>query len=144
MGNKLARGELRLAAILGLTAVVLGALGAHALEAKIDTASLESFETGVRYQAWHALALLGLTALRAQMRLPRGIGWLWGSGVILFSGSIYGLSLDELAGAQWSFLGPVTPLGGLLMIAGWAWLLLASFQGAQAANTHSSSAEKNS
>lgn len=128
-----------MAAIFGLTAVVLGALGAHALKGEIEAGSLASFETAVRYQAWHALALLGLAALRSQRQIPRAISWLWGSGVILFSGSIYGLSLDNLADAQWSFLGPITPLGGLLMIIGWAWLLWVSFQGQ---NTTSDSGRK--
>ncbi len=112
------------AALLALTAVVLGALGAHALEEKLDPAQLESFKTGVRYQMWHALALLLLPALPLN-KGKNQIAWLWTLGILLFSGSIYLLSTRLLHGWPVAWLGPVTPVGGLLFMAGW--LLLALF-----------------
>jgi len=112
------------AAILGLLAVVLGALGAHALEKVLDNSSLNSFKTGVRYQAWHALALLALVSINYPIKRKGTIAILWLLGTILFSGSIYLLSLSGLWEMNFSFLGPVTPLGGLLMISGWFLLLI--------------------
>lgn len=116
------------AAILMAVAVMLGALGAHALQKVLEPEQLQSFETGVRYQAWHALALLAI-----QLIPP---GWissktqLWTSrlmvgGIFAFSFSIYLLNLRELLGMPWAapVLGPITPIGGLLLIA--AWVLLA-------------------
>lgn len=109
-----------LASIYGMVSVILGAFGAHALKEKLTADQLGSWETGVRYQMYHALALL-LVALLADK------GWnlkpsaiCFGIGVVLFSGSIYLLSLG--IGPR-GFLGPMTPIGGLLLIAGWAWLL---------------------
>lgn len=111
------------AGILGGTAVILGALGAHALKSVLEPAQIESFETAVRYQMWHALALLALANWAGKIKRFRLISRLWLIGVILFSGSIYLLSIDELLQLKLSFLGPITPLGGLSMIAGWALLV---------------------
>jgi hypothetical protein len=114
------------------TAVVLGAFGAHGLRSKISPDQLQSFETGVKYQFIHALALLILGLLSD--RLPSGGArfsfYLFAIGIILFSGSIYLLSTRELLGiSSWkSFLGPITPLGGLCMIAGWASLFFAAYR----------------
>ncbi len=112
-------------ALLGALAVVFGALGAHALKSVLDSSALESFETGVRYQMYHAIVLLVLAKLftyesKSQVWMYRLMLW----GVLLFSGSIYLLTFDEWMGVKLSFLGPVTPLGGLLMIAGWIMLFL--------------------
>ncbi len=109
-------------ALLGGIGVCLGALGAHALQERISDAALASFKTGVLYQMLHALALLALAALAANkvsMHLrPTIILWLLGT--ILFSGSIYLLSLRSQLGIDhWRWLGPITPLGGVLLIAGW-------------------------
>jgi uncharacterized membrane protein YgdD (TMEM256/DUF423 family) len=108
------------AAILGATAVLLGALGAHALKKALDPSALASFETAVRYQMFHAVALLAT--------YHRHHGWwskaLWSAGTVLFSGSIYGLVLLPLVSIDGSFLGPVTPLGGTLLVIGWVWLLV--------------------
>ena len=102
-------------AVLAGLGVALGAFGAHGLKIILTKAELDWWQTGVQYQMWHAVALLALALWPADgMRLPV---WLLGAGTIVFSGSLY---LMALSGARW--LGAVTPLGGLLMIAGWALL----------------------
>lgn len=110
---------LRTAAFSGAIAVALGALGAHALKVSLNPEALNSFETAVRYQFWHSLALLALAALQDKIAGVRAIFYLWSLGILLFSGSIYALVLAPLASTDLSFLGPVTPLGGVALIAGW-------------------------
>lgn len=107
----------RAGAALMLIDVALGAFGAHALKNRLSPEMLAVFETGVRYQAYHALALLLLAALRG----PDRAGWCFLAGIVLFSGSLYALALT---GARW--LGAITPLGGLLFLAGWLFLALKS------------------
>lgn len=102
-------------ALLGATAVALGALGAHSLKGVLEPSSLESYKVAVLYHLIHTLALLAL----ASTDYKRVTVNLWTTGILLFSGSIYALALDELLGVSLSFLGPITPLGGLLLIAGW-------------------------
>jgi len=104
-------------AVLGFLAVAFGAFGAHALRARIDPAMLAVFETGVRYQFLHAVALLFVGTPAADPRRPsaRAAGALFVCGVALFSGSLYALALG--APRAW---GAVTPLGGLCLLAGWA------------------------
>lgn len=111
--------------IFGATAIILGAFGAHALKERLPEAPLAVFETGVKYQMYHALFLLfaGLLPMISD-RVKKAIFRLIISGVILFSGSIYLLSCQTLFGADFKFLGPVTPIGGLLLISGWFVLLL--------------------
>lgn len=106
--------------ILLLISIVLGAFGAHALKELVKEEQLISFETGVRYQMIHGLALLvlGLNASRHSFQL-KSIFRLLLIGVILFSVSIYFLSLQDVLEVKLKFLGPITPLGGLLMIVGW-------------------------
>jgi uncharacterized membrane protein YgdD (TMEM256/DUF423 family) len=90
--------------------------------------ALESFEVGVRYQMLHALLLLAVEALPIlSERYKRIIGRLVVSGVLTFSGSIYLLSTRAISGLDLSFLGPVTPVGGLLLIAAWGVLIRATF-----------------
>ena len=114
-----------LGSVLGGLAVALGAFGAHALRGRIGPELLGVFETGVRYQMIHALALLALALAIdrwPERRLVRA-AWLIFAGTVVFSGSLY---LLVLSGARW--LGAVTPLGGVALIAGWglaAWRLLA-------------------
>lgn len=110
--------------ILVLLSIILGAMAAHALEKVLNTDEIASFETGVRYTMYHGLAflILGLAA----DRLPK-LTWVYRlllMGVIFFSGSIFFLSLQPVLGVSLKLLGPVTPLGGTLMIAGWAFLLV--------------------
>lgn len=109
------------AAINGMIAVVLGAFGAHALKASISASLLSAYQTGIQYHFIHVLALVGLALFI--LRLPAAVtvplplvlaGCLWMAGIILFSGSLYGIAI----GAP-SWFGPITPLGGLLLILGW-------------------------
>lgn len=110
---------LLLASSYGATGVILGAFGAHALKEKLTPYQLASWETGVRYQLIHAVALLVIALLMEKGLSLRPTFWLWGVGVALFSGSIYLLSLEIGPKALW---GPITPIGGLCLIVGWAWL----------------------
>ena len=100
-----------------LVGVGLGAFGAHALADRLTPADLGTFETAVRYQMYHALALVALAALRRDRpsRWLDRAGALFAIGIAIFSGSLY---LLVLAGARW--LGAVTPLGGVAFLAGWA------------------------
>jgi uncharacterized membrane protein YgdD (TMEM256/DUF423 family) len=111
--------------ISALLAVALGAFAAHGLKARLAPELLAVFETGVRYQTYHALALLA--AAWACTRFPGGAavagGWLFVAGTLLFCGSLYALSLG---GPRW--LGPVTPVGGLAFLAGWACLAWAALR----------------
>jgi len=117
-----------LAAVLGGTGVALGAFAAHGLESRLTADRLATFETGARYQLVHALAVLGAAGLRARLSPGSAAAtWLgraasaWGVGALLFSGSLYALSIS---GLRW--LGAVTPLGGVAFLAGWAMLLVAA------------------
>lgn len=103
-------------ALSGALVVMAGAFGAHALAGQLAPRLAAAFETGVRYQAWHTLALLAVLAWRASHRLAgqRLILGLWVAGMLLFSGSLYAMALTGVRG-----LGLITPLGGVLMIAGW-------------------------
>ena len=117
--------------VFGGTAVVLGAFGAHALKEILTESQQSSFETGVRYQMFHALLLL-LLSRQANLR-SRVILNLIVVGVLLFSVSIYLLNLKDYFNAKWlSFLGPVTPIGGLLLISAW---FLAAFKTVQRKTT---------
>lgn len=120
-----------LAAFLGASGVALGALGAHYLREKlkagiIDQFQYEGFDKATKYQLMHALALLFIYVLynQQQDKLLKATGWLFALGVLLFSGSIYALSTQNISGLNFRFLGPVTPLGGILMISGWICLFL--------------------
>lgn len=119
-------------ALLGGLAVILGAFGAHALKAKLSPESLQIFETGVRYQFYHALALLLVALLSDKMNSSsmNFSGYFFIAGVILFSGSIYLLATREILGIDsWkSFLGPITPLRGLCFVVGWILLLIAAIK----------------
>ncbi len=119
---------IKVASWIGAAAVVFGALGAHALKEQLDLNSLNSFNTAVRYQMWHVLALLALGIMAENVKNSIWIFRLWILGIIFFSGSIYLLTLDELMGINLSFLGPITPLGGLALIAGWVALALSSWK----------------
>lgn len=113
------------AAVFGLTAIILGAFGAHALKKALTVEELITFETGVRYQVYHALFLLfvGTTALVTD-KAKKTMFWLTTAGVILFSGSIYLLATDRLMGIELKVLGPITPIGGFLLIMAWGVLFL--------------------
>ncbi|MGB3776138.1 MAG: DUF423 domain-containing protein [Leeuwenhoekiella sp.] len=107
----------------GFTAIMLGAFGAHILRKKFTEQQIQSFETGVKYQMYHALLLLLLGFnLNFQTMLEKIIPLFISIGIVLFSFSIYGLCLSGLSGKKWKWLGPITPLGGLFLAAGWALL----------------------
>lgn len=109
------------AAMSAALSVVLGALGAHALKTLLPDAQLASFETAVRYQMYHSLAVLLAVIIFHQFNVSLQITlWLFAIGTLLFSGSIYLLSTIPLHSIEEvQTIGPVTPIGGLLLIAGW-------------------------
>ena len=114
---------------LGMIAVILGALGSHALKEVLRPEQLESFTIGVRYQMTHVLLLMiVLLTSYFEERIKQTSFWLTIVGILLFSGSIYLLNLQELLGVKLSFLGPVTPIGGLFLIANWGFLALKAFK----------------
>lgn len=105
--------------------VILGAFGAHALKEILSPEKLQSFETGIRYQMDHGLVLLIVGfAFNFVPRMQYIMGWSFIAGVFLFSFSIYLLAFSEKLSVNLSYLGPVTPLGGLLMIVGWVLLII--------------------
>lgn len=116
------------AAILAGLAVAAGAFASHALKEKLTERALEIFETGAKYQMYHALALLvvGLLLSRAQTQTPQTLLIAAGNafilGIVIFSGSLYGLSLS---GIKW--LGAITPLGGAAFLVGWGCLAIAAW-----------------
>jgi uncharacterized membrane protein YgdD (TMEM256/DUF423 family) len=115
-----------LASFSGMFAVVFGAFGAHAIKGKLDSYALGVFETAVQYHFNHSLALLavGVLALhQPQSALLKSSGCLFFLGIVVFSGSLYLLSLS---GVKW--LGAITPLGGLALIGGWACLAVAGWK----------------
>jgi uncharacterized membrane protein YgdD (TMEM256/DUF423 family) len=115
------------AAILGMLAIVLGAFGAHALREKLNLQQLATFETGVKYQMYHAIFLLFIGTTQGLTEKAKAtVFYLTLSGVQLFSGSIYLLATKDLSGLNFSIIGIVTPIGGLLLISSW-FVLLISF-----------------
>ena len=111
-----------LGAAFGFLGVAAGAFGAHALRGRLSAEMLQVFETGARYQILHALALVGvaLAAARNPGAALTLAGWMFGAGIVLFSGSLYALALSGTR--AW---GAVTPFGGLCFLAGWAALAVA-------------------
>lgn len=103
---------------LGALAVALGAFGAHALQDMLTSERLETWNTAVTYQMWHVFALLVSVLLSSTFSVSlRGVYYLFISGIIIFSGSLYALCLTDI-----SILGAITPIGGLCFIAGWLFL----------------------
>lgn len=124
--------KLTIIGILGAKAVALGALGAHFLKSKIPSGlitidQVNGFDTGVKYHIYHTLAMLVLFLL-AKNYTSKYLTWAFNCffiGIVLFSGSLYFLCTRNLFHADWlSFLGPITPIGGLFFIAGWLLLAL--------------------
>ncbi len=108
-----------LGALLALLAVTLGAFGAHALKSRLSPELLQTFETGVTYQMYHALGLFAVAWAYSRFSGPliQASGWFMLAGTVVFSGSLYLLAMTS-----WRWLGAVTPIGGLGMILGWALL----------------------
>jgi uncharacterized membrane protein YgdD (TMEM256/DUF423 family) len=115
---------LTIAAVFGGLSVAGGAFGAHALREKLSAHYLEIFDTGARYQMYHALALLLVAVLMSRLEsLPNTLlvsGWLFIVGIVIFSGSLYALSLTGVKS-----LGAIAPLGGLALMLGWGALAVA-------------------
>ena len=111
------------ATLLGLVGVILGAFAAHGLHSVLTDSALESFQTGVRYQIYHAFFLffIGLNSYLSFAQ-KKYILVLTLTGIILFSVSIYLLATNAITSIDFSFLGPITPLGGLLLISAWGFL----------------------
>ena len=114
---------LLLGAIFGFLGVALGAFGAHGLRGRLSPEMLAVFETAVRYQMYHTLALLitGLVMARIDGWLLHMAGWCFVAGILIFSGSLYALALSGV-----TVLGAITPIGGLAFLAGWACLAIAA------------------
>jgi uncharacterized membrane protein YgdD (TMEM256/DUF423 family) len=111
-------------ALLGLLAVIFGAFGAHLLKKIFTTDQLNSFETGVKYQMYHALVILMLSFnLNFESSLEKNMMFCFIVGTFLFSFSIYGLCISAAKGKKLKILGPITPLGGLFLVIGWGLLL---------------------
>jgi uncharacterized membrane protein YgdD (TMEM256/DUF423 family) len=115
-----------IAAILGGLSVAAGAFASHALREKLSERGLEIFETAARYQMYHAIALMLVALLLSQALVPQptlvAAGWAFIIGIVIFSGSLYALSLTDI-----KVLGAITPLGGAAFIAGWGCLAIAAF-----------------
>jgi uncharacterized membrane protein YgdD (TMEM256/DUF423 family) len=114
---------LLIGALAGFLAVAFGAFGAHALRARLSPEMLAVFETGARYQMYHALAIVLVALILGRMDgwLVRTAGWMFTTGIVLFSGSLYALALTGV-----TTFGAVTPLGGLAFLIGWALLAVAA------------------
>ena len=116
----------------GLFSVVLGAFGAHALKKIMSAEALQSFETGVKYQMYHALVLLMVGFyFTFSSKIENYMAWAFIIGTFLFSASIYFLALGKTWSHPMAGLGPITPLGGLLLIVGWALLMVNVYNGFQ-------------
>lgn len=133
MENTLPKNKLILIGLLGAIAVSLGALGAHFLKSKLETGLittdlLNGFDTAVKYQMYHVIAMLLLVVL-AKLYPSKYFNWAYNLfliGILMFSGSLYFLCTRHLLGADWlKFLGPITPLGGICFVLGWLCLCLA-------------------
>lgn len=126
MKNKL----LITACICAILAVGLGAFGAHSLKDSLEPAQLQTFETGIRYQFYHVFAMFiaGVLNVFRPNFFFRAAGSSFLAGIILFSGSLYLLSTRSLLGIEsWTWLGPLTPIGGLLFMVGWGLLAYGLF-----------------
>jgi uncharacterized membrane protein YgdD (TMEM256/DUF423 family) len=110
---------IRAGAILGFLGVALGAFGAHGLRERLSPGMMDVYRTGVLYQLVHALAILFVGLAADRLARPRAVGLLFVGGVVIFSGTLYALALTGLG-----TLGAITPIGGLLLLAGWATLAI--------------------
>jgi uncharacterized membrane protein YgdD (TMEM256/DUF423 family) len=109
-------------ALFGMLAIIFGSFGAHALKKILSEDQLKSFETGVKYQMYHAIVLLVL-GFNFEFSTS-AMYWCFTFGILLFSFSIYGLVLSDAKGKKLRFLGPITPIGGLLFVVGWLLIVL--------------------
>ena len=111
--------------LLGLISIILGAFGAHGLKALVTAENIQTFETGVRYQMYHALLLLFVGSSNLiQLKTKAVIFYLTVIGIVFFSGSIYGLATNSLTSFDFTSIALITPVGGLLLILAWIVLLI--------------------
>ena len=118
------------ASVFGILAVILGAFGAHSLKELISAKELDTWNTAVQYQFYHTLSLLFLASFsRFRSRAVNAASWFFSFGILFFSGSLYLLSVKTILNiTNVNFLGPLTPIGGLLFILGWISLLVATIK----------------
>ena len=114
--------------VFGFLGVIIGAFGAHGLEKSLDAEALATFETGVKYQMYHALLLLLVASFALSEKTKKIVLILLTVGVLLFSGSIYGLATNALTGFDFTKIALVTPIGGTLLIVGWGVLIVKFLQ----------------
>lgn len=118
--------NLSIAAFLGFLTVVLGAFGAHALKERLGIDSLNTFETGVRYQMYHVFVLLFVNSYNGfSSKIKTKISWIFYIGILLFSGSIYVITIGGVPAKSIWF---ITPLGGLFLLLGWLSILYYSLK----------------
>lgn len=119
-----------IASIFGILAVVLGAFGAHGIKSRVSADELDTWKTAVGYHFYHTLALLFLAIFsHRKSRLVTVAAYSFSLGIVLFSGSLYLLSAKNILQIGWAqILGPITPVGGLLFITGWVFLLMAAIK----------------
>lgn len=111
-------------AIFGALSVILGAFGAHAFKKFMNDEQLKNYETGIKYQMYHAILLI-IIGLNANLfENAKTLLLLFTLGITFFSFSIYGLTITSALNKKWRFLGPITPIGGLLLVSGWISILL--------------------
>lgn len=111
--------------VLGILGIILGAFAAHGLEKLVDTDAINTFEAGVRYQMYHAffLLILGGTSF-VSLKTKKVVFYLVLIGLLFFSGSIYGLATNTLSGFDFKTIAMITPIGGLLLILAWVFMLI--------------------
>jgi uncharacterized membrane protein YgdD (TMEM256/DUF423 family) len=121
--SRMDRTFLLIGAVAGLIGVGLGAFGAHGLRSRLSPEMLAVFETGVRYQMYHTLAILAVAALMVRIdgRWLSMAGWSFTAGIVIFSGSLYVLALSGI-----TILGAITPIGGVFFLIGWICLAAAA------------------
>ncbi|TNJ44229.1 DUF423 domain-containing protein [Tamlana fucoidanivorans] len=121
----MSRNILTLGAVLGGLSIIIGAFGAHSLKELISLEALQTFETGVKYQMYHALLLLFVGGSeRLSQKTKNYVGCFVLFGVLFFSGSIYGLATNALTNFNFKRIGFITPIGGLLFISAWVVLIM--------------------
>jgi len=113
-----------LGAINAAVAVATGAFGAHGLRERLEPRALEIFETAVRYQMYHALAMILAGLVATRISSVTIVGWIFQVGIVIFSGSLYALALTDV-----KILGAITPLGGVAFLVGWVWLAWVTWRG---------------
>lgn len=111
-------------AIFGALSVILGAFGAHAFKKFMNEEQLKNYETGIKYQMYHAILLLVIGFNADLFQNAQIILILLSLGILLFSFSIYGLTITSALNKKWKILGPITPIGGLLLVSGWLSIII--------------------